>query len=163
MPDRNGARGFRLRLFPTALALIVGCDTTATQVTTLRCTAEGQPPPTDCAFVQAAARDPSGNPLGFLPVRVDSVVPSLGQAYLSGSTTSAGDGGFIILVFRMNRFQQPHSPDTATVYVKGYASPNPPIGASAISSAAIVMRFSPLGETVIPTVAPAVFHPITTP
>jgi hypothetical protein len=150
-------------LLPPALVLILGCETTATQVTTFRCTAGGLPPPTDCAFVQAAARDPDGNPVGFLPVRVDSMVPTLGQAYLSGSTISAGDGGFTLLVFRMNRFQQPPTPDTTTVYVKGYASPDPAIGAPAISSAGIVMRFSPLGETVIPTVVPAVFHPIATP
>ncbi len=46
---------------------------------------------------------------------------------------SAGDDCFTLPVFRMNRFQQP------------------------------VMRFSPLGETVIPTVVPAVFHPLPTP
>jgi len=145
------------------LALAIGCGTTATEITTFQCTAEAQPPPTDCAFVQAAARDPNGNPLGFLTVRVDSMVPSFGQLYLSGSTTSAGDGGFTVLVFRMSRFEQPHTPDTATVYVKAYASPNPAIGAQAISRAAIVMRFSPLGETVVPTVVPAVFHPLPTP
>jgi len=155
-------RSYSLLLAP-ALALIIGCGTTASEVTTFRCTAEGQPPPTDCALVLAAARDPSGNPFGFLPVRVDSMVPALGQVYLSASTTSAGDGGFTLLVFRMSRFQQPQSPDTVTVFVKGYASPDPAIGAPAISSAAIVMRFSPLGETVVPTVAPAVFHPIATP
>lgn len=145
------------------LALALGCGTSATQVTTFQCTAQGQPPPTDCAFVQAAARDPDGNRLGFLPVRVDSIVPALGQAYLSASTTSAGDGGFTLLVFRMNRFQQPSAPDTATVYVKGYALPDPAIGTPAISRAAIVMRFSLLGETVFPTVVPAVFHPLPTP
>jgi hypothetical protein len=67
------------------------------------------------------------------PFRVDSVVPAMGQAYLSASTISAGDGCFTLLVFRMNRFQQP------------------------------VMRFPPLGETLIRTVVPAVFHPLPTP
>lgn len=147
----------------SASALILGCGSTLTQVTSFQCVAEGQPPPTDCAILQAVARDPDGNALGFLPVRVDSIIPSLGQAYLSASEVSAGDGGFVLLVFRMSRFQQPSIPDTATVYVKAYADLNPAIGAPAISRAAIVMRFSPLGETVTPTVGPAIFHPLPSP
>lgn len=151
-----------LRLAP-APALLLGCGSTLTQVTIVQCVAEGQPPPTDCALLQAVARGPDGNALAFLSVRVDSIVPSLGQAYLSTSEVSAGDGGFVLLVFRMSRFQQPSTPDTATVYVKAYAEPNPAIGAPAISRAAIVMRFSPLGETVTPTVGPAIFHPLPSP
>jgi hypothetical protein len=94
---------------------------------------------------------------------VDSVVSAIGQVYLSSSTTSAGDGGFVLLVFRIDRFEQPTTPDTATVYIKGYADPNPPIGAVPVSRAAVVMRFSPLGELVDPTVGIAVFHPVPAP
>jgi len=143
-----------------ASGLLLGCGSTLTQVTIFQCVAEGQPPPTDCALLQAVARDPNGNALAFLPIRVDSIVPAVGQAYLSSPEVSAGDGGFVLLVFRMSRVQQPSLPDTATVYVKAYADPNPAIGAPAISRAAIVMRFSPLGDTVTPTVGPAIFHPL---
>ena len=83
----------------SASALISGCGSTLTQVTIIQCVAEGQPPPTDCALLQAVARDPDGNALAFLPVRVDSIIPSLGQACLSTSEVSAGDGGFVLLVF----------------------------------------------------------------
>ena len=161
MNPRSDWRAF-LRLAP-ASALILGCGSTLTQVTTFQCVAEGQPPPADCALLQVVARDPAGNALPFLPVRVDSVIPALGQAYLSTSEVSAGDGGFVLLVFRMSRFQQPSIPDTATVYVKAYADPDPAIGTPAISRAAVVMRFSPLGETVTPTVGPAIFHPLSSP
>jgi hypothetical protein len=155
-------RPFLLLLVP-ALAASTGCGTATTQITTFQCVPQGQTPPTDCAFVQAVARDPNGNPLGFLAVRVDSMVPAIGQAYVSGSTNTAGDGGFVLLVLRTNRFEQPHSPDTATIYIKGYAAADPPIGAQAVSRAAMVMRFSPLGETMTPTVGVAVFHPLPTP
>lgn len=152
-----------LLLLASTMGSIAGCGTVATQSSTFQCVPQGQTPPTDCAFVQAVARDPGGNVLGFLAVRVDSMVPALGQAYVSGSTNTAGDGGFVLHVLRMNRFEQPDMPDTATVYVKGYATADPPLGAQATSRAAIVMRFSPLGETMTPTVGVAVFHPLPTP
>ena len=94
---------------------------------------------------------------------MDSVVPGIGQVYLSSSANSAADGGFVLLVFRISRFEQPSTPDTATVYVNGYADPNPPLGAPAASRAAVVMRFSPLGELVTPTTGIAVFHPVPAP
>ena len=153
--------GFRLVILAAALA--PGCGSTLSQTTTFECTTQAQPQPTDCALVQAVAQDPSGNAIPFLPVRVDSVVPTIGQVYLSSATTSAGDGGFVLLVFRQNRFEQPTVPDTATVYIKGYANPSPPLGAAPISRAAMVMRFSPLGDLVTPTVGIAVFHPVPAP
>ena len=152
-----------VRLMILGAVLAVGCGSTLTQITTFECTAEAQPQPTDCALVQAVARDPSGNAHPFLPVRVDSVVPSIGQVYLSGSETTAGDGGFVLLVFRINRFAQPATPDTATVYINGYDDPNPPVGTPPTRHAAVVMRFSPLGGLVQPTVGIAVFHPVPAP
>jgi hypothetical protein len=91
------------------------------------------------------------------------VVSGVGQVYLSSSTTTAGDGGFVLLVFRISRFQQPTTPDTATVYINGYADPSPPIGTTPISRAAMVMRFAPVGDLVDPTVGVAVFHPVPAP
>ena len=153
----------RFRLVMLALSLLSGCGSTLSQTTTFECTTQTQPQPTDCALVQAVAQDPSGNAIPFLPVRVDSVVPAIGQVYLSSATTSASDGGFVLLVFRHNRFEQPAVPDTATVYIKGYANPSPPPGTAPISRAAMVMRFSPLGDLVTPTVGIAVFHPVPAP
>ena len=153
----------RFRLVILVAALAPGCGSTLSQTTTFECTTQAQPQPTDCALVQAVAQDPSGNAIPFLPVRVDSVASGIGQVYLSSSTTTAGDGGFVLLVFRINRFQQPTTPDTATVYIHGYANPSPPIGTAPISRAGMVMRFSPLGDLVDPTVGIAVFHPVPVP
>jgi|GEM_PF-1812206 len=153
----------RFRLVILVAALAPGCGSTLSQTTTFECTTQAQPQPTDCALVQAVARDPSGNAIPFLPVRVDSVVSGIGQVYLSSSTATAGDGGFVLLVFRINRFQQPTTPDTATVYINGYADPSPPIGTAPISRAAMVMRFAPVGDLVDPTVGIAVFHPVPAP
>ena len=153
----------RFRLVILAASLASGCGSTLSQTTTFECTSQAQPQPTDCALVQAVARDPSGNAIPVLPVRVDSVVSGIGQIYLSSSTTSAADGGFVLLVFRINRFQQPTTPDTATVYIKGYANPSPPVGTAPVSRAAMVMRFSPLGGLVEPTVGIVVFHPVPAP
>jgi hypothetical protein len=154
---------YRLVILASSLAVAPGCGSTLSQTTTFECTTQAQPQPTDCALVQAVAQDPSGNALPFLPVRVDSVIPAIGQVYLSSPTTSAGDGGFVLLVFRIDRFEQPAVPDTATVYIKGYANPSPPVGTAPISRAAMVMRFSPLGDRVNPTVGIAVFHPVPAP
>ena len=152
-----------VRLMILGAVLAVGCGSTLTQITTIECTAQAQPQPTDCALVQAVARDPAGNAHPFLPVRVDSVVPTIGQVYLSGSETTAGDGGFVLLVFRINRITQPATPDTATVYINGYDDPNPPVGTPPTRRAAVVMQFSPLGGLVQPTVGIAVFHPVPAP
>ena len=154
---------FQPVLLAASLAVAPGCGSTLSQTTTFECTTQAQPQPTDCALVQAVAQDPSGNAIPFLPVRVDSVVPAIGQVYLSSATVSAADGGFVLLVFRINRFEQPAVPDTATVYIKGYANPSPPIGPAPISRAAMVMRFSPLGDLVDPTVGIVVFHPVPAP
>lgn len=153
----------RFRLVILAATLAPGCGSTLTQTTTFECTTQAQPQPTDCALVQAVAQDAAGNAIPFLPVRVDSVVPAIGQAYLSFPSTSASDGGFVLLVFRINRFDQPATPDTATVYINGYADPNPPIGTPPVSRAAMVMRFSPLGELVTPSAGIVVFHPVPAP
>jgi hypothetical protein len=134
---------------PAALAL-AGCGTEATDLTTLRCTAGGTPPPTDCAFLQMVARDGTGNVIPFVTVKVDSVI-GLGVAYRSGSAPTAGDGGFSLLVFRVNRFQQPTVPDTATVEVKVYNGTTP------VSRAAVRMHFSPLEEVLLITAGTATF------
>ena len=137
-------------MIPAALAL-AGCGTEATDLTVLRCTAGGTPPPTDCALLQMVARDGAGNVIPFATVKVDSVVTGLGIAYRSGSAPTAGDGGFSLLVFRVNRFQQPTTPDTATVEVKMFN------GATPVSRAAVRMHFSPLEEVLLITAGTATF------
>jgi hypothetical protein len=153
----------RSRLVILVAALVPGCGSSLTQTTTFECVTEAQPQPSDCALVQAVARDPAGNAIPFLPVRVDSVVPAIGQVYLSSATASASDGGFVLLVFRINRVTQPATPDTATVYINGYTDPNPPTGTPPVSRAAMVMRFSPLGARVDPSTGIVVFHPVPAP
>ena len=139
---------------------LLGCGSTLSQQTTYTCVLEGSFQATDCAVLLMVARDQAGIPLGFLPVRVDSMIPQLGFAYLSVSTTTASDGGFLLQVFRVNRFVQQATPDTATVYVNGYADPNPATGTPAISRAAIRMRFAPIGDEVPPTSGFATFVPL---
>lgn len=150
---------FRFRALAVTLPLL-GCGSTHIVEGTYRCVLEGTFEATDCAVLLVAARDAAGNPLGLLPVRVDSMVPSLGFAYLSESGLTAVDGGVILQVFRVNRFEQQTTPDTATVFVNGYADANPAIGATPISRAAVVMRFAPVGEVVPPTTGVATFLPL---
>ena len=152
-------RWFRVRALAAVLPLL-GCGSTYIVEGTYRCVLEGSFEATDCAVLLLAAKDAAGNALGFVPVRVDSMVPSLGFAYLSESAVTASDGGFILQVFRVNRFQQQATPDTATVYVKAYAEGNPAIGAPAIARAAVVMRFAPIGDVVPPTTGIATFVPL---
>lgn len=132
------------------LGVLAGCGTEATDITTFRCTAAGTPPPTDCALLQMVARDVTGNVIPFATVKVDSILPA-GIAYRSGSAPTAGDGGFTLLVFRVNRFQQPATPDTATVEVKVYEGTTP------VSRAAIRMFFSPLEQVLTTTTGTATF------
>ena len=143
-----------------ALLPALACTSVATQTTTFICELNGSFTATDCAVLQMAARDGTGNIAGFLPIRVDSVVGGTGQHYISAPTLTAGDGGFTLLVFRVSRLEPPDAPDTATVYVKGYASQNPPLGATAISRASVRMRFVPIGDQVAPTTGTATFLPI---
>src|SRR5688500_4743051 len=153
----------RFPLVILVAALAPGCGSTLSQTTTFECTTQAQPQPTDCALVQAVARDPSGNAIPFLPGRADSGVSGIGQGYLSSSTATACDGGCGLLVFRISRCQQPTTPDTATVYISGDADRSPPIGTAPISRAAMVMRFAPVGDLVDPTVGFAVFHSVPAP
>jgi hypothetical protein len=150
---------FRFRALAVMLPLL-GCGSTHIVEGTYRCVLEGSFEATDCAVLLVAARDAAGNPLGLLPIRVDSMIPSLGFAYLSESELTAVDGGFILQVFRVNRFEQQAMPDTATVYVNGYAETTPAIGATPIARAAVVMRFAPVGDAVPPTTGIATFLPL---
>lgn len=149
-----------MRYLSVLLALTLACGTENTVEASFKCVAGGSPPPTDCAFVQAIAQDGAGNRLGFLPVRVDSVITGTGTVYTSSSTTTAGDGGFTLLVFRIQRVQSPSVPDTATVRIRGYSDPNPVAGTTPSSLGVLQMKFSPLGAEVSPTNGIVVFTPI---
>jgi hypothetical protein len=113
----------------------------------------GEFPPTDCALVEGRLLSAQGAALAGVGVRVDSMFHPIGYAYVSDGTTTDGQGGFRLTVMRVNRFQPPATPDTATVEIKLYRRTAPPPGATPFAAAAVRMRFAPLGAPVEPTSA----------
>ena len=93
-------------------------------------------------------------------IRVDSLIRSLAYIYASDTTaTVAGDGSFSILVFRLSRVTPPTTPDTATVELKTYETPEPKAGDIPTARAAVLMHFAGLGKTVTPTIVDLRFEP----
>lgn len=118
----------------------------------------GEFPPTDCALVRGVAKDGRGQGLSSIPIRVDSIVhPNF--VYGSSPTTSGVDGRFSLTVFRVARLRPPTDPDTATIDLKTYATPNPLPRDSATSRASVVMHFAPLGQPVTVSIVEAIFRP----
>jgi hypothetical protein len=108
----------------------------------------GEFPPTHCAFVTGRLTS-AGAPVAGAGLRVDDFVPPVGYAYASNATATDALGRFSLLVFRLNEFQPPSVPDTATVYVKLYptfAAAKP--GAATAESLAVLMTFAPMGTVV---------------
>jgi hypothetical protein len=108
----------------------------------------GEFPPTHCAYVEGRLTD-AGAPVAGAGLRVDDVVPPVGYAYASSAAATDAGGRFSLLVFRLNEFQPPTVPDTATVYVKLYptiadAEPR----AATDDSLAVLMTFAPMGTPV---------------
>jgi hypothetical protein len=97
-----------------------------------------------------------GQPLIGIPIRVDSVVGA-NYYYSSSTATTDSQGRFSLEVHRVNRLLPPTNPDTATVELKTYATPNPKARDSAIARAPVLMYFAPLGQPVKPSVVLAVF------
>ena len=114
---------------------------------------QGEFPPTDCALVEGRLLNPQGSPLAGIGVRVDSVRFGIGYAYTSGGVTTDGNGRFELIVLRVNRFEPPTTPDTATVAIRLYPQPAPPPGATPFGAVAVRMAFAPLGDPVEPTSA----------
>lgn len=117
----------------------------------------GEFPPTDCALVRGTAKNGSGQVLAGIPIRVDSVIhPNF--VYGSSPTTSGADGRFSLTVFRVARVRPPTDPDTATIDLKTYATPNPLPRDSATARAPVVMHFAPLSQPVRVTIVEAIFR-----
>ena len=120
--------------------------------------AGGEFPPTDCALVRGIAKEGSGQVLSRIPIRVDSIIhPNF--VYGSSPTTSGADGRFELTVFRVARVRPPTDPDTATIDLKTYATPNPLPRDSATARAPVLMHFAPLSQPVTVTIVDAMFRP----
>jgi len=140
--------------------LMIGCGRAADPLAAkdVRCPEpQGEFPPTDCAVVVGTARDSSGRPLTFPAIRVDSAIPRGAYLYASSTVHPSPDGSFEIVVLRVSRLLPPGIPDTATVELKAFTQANPKAGDRPAAAAPVLMRFSPLGEVVRPSVAAAVF------
>jgi hypothetical protein len=109
--------------------------------------------PTDCALVQGRLLNVQGAPLPGVGVRVDSVLRPIGYAYTSPAETTDSQGNFYLTVLRINRFEPPTTPDTATVEIKLYHVPDPTPVSEPFAAVAVRMSFAPLGEPVEPTSA----------
>jgi len=109
----------------------------------------GEFPPTHCAYVEGRLTA-AGAPVAGAGLRVADLVPPVGYAYLSDAAATDALGRFTLLVLRLNEFQTPAVPDTATVYVKIYpsAAAAAPVGAATDDSLAALMTFAPMGTPV---------------
>jgi hypothetical protein len=116
--------------------------------------ANGEFPPTHCAYVQGRLTG-AGVPLTGVGLRVDDYRPPFGYAYVSDAAGTDAHGRFELVVFRLNQFRPPTiEPDTAHVFVKLYATPaaaKP--GAPAQDSISVLMTFAPMGVAVDTTEA----------
>ena len=114
----------------------------------------GEFPPTDCALVEGRVLNALRAPAAGIGVRVDSALLGTGYAYTSAAgVTTDNQGRFQLTVLRVNRFQPPATPDTATVEIKLYQRQNPPPGSTPFAAVAVRMSFAPLGDPVEPTAA----------
>jgi hypothetical protein len=90
-----------------------------------------------------------GVPIAGAGLRVAEFVPPVGYAYASGPTPTDVLGRFGLLVLRINEFEPPAVPDTATIYVKVYPTEaGAAEGAAPEDSVAVLMSFAPMGTVV---------------
>jgi hypothetical protein len=138
---------FRLGLRLGAVALAAACGGEPNSETPCP-DPSGEFPPTHCAYVQGRLTA-AGAPIAGAGLRVDAFVPTVGYAYSSSAATTDALGRFRLLVFRLNEFQPPAVPDTATVYVKLYPSVGAAQpGAATDDSLPVLMTFAPMGTAV---------------
>lgn len=145
-----------------AVIVIAGCGSSDPQEPPLqkvdRCTLpQGEFIPSDCALLRSIARAENGQPLAGIPIRVDSVIRGVAYVYASNTATTASDGSFTLEVSRIARLRPPTTPDTATVELKTYGTPNPKAGGTPTARAPILMHFAEVGKVVVPTVVDAIF------
>lgn len=141
------AHGCRLTVLIGILAMAAGCG--SEQNSGAPCPEpNGEFPPSHCAYLEGRLTS-AGAPVVGAGLRVDEFVPPVGYAYASDATATDALGRFSLLVFRLNEFEAPVVPDTATVYVKLYATATAAKpGAATEDSLAVVMTFAPMGTPV---------------
>lgn len=95
-----------------------------------------------------------GAPIAGAGLRVVDFVPPVGYAYTSNAAATDALGRFSLLVLRINQFEPPAVPDTATVYVKVYPTESDAVqGTAPGDSVAVLMNFAPMGTVVDTTAA----------
>jgi hypothetical protein len=141
------AQNFRLAVLVGILATTAACG--SEQSSGAPCPEpSGEFPPTHCAYVLGRLTS-AGTPIVGAGLRVDEFVPPVGYAYTSNAAATDPLGRFSLLVFRLNEFEPPAVPDTATVYVKLYATTaDARPGAATDDSLAVLMTFAPMGMPV---------------
>ena len=124
-----------------------------------RCTLpQGEFIPSDCALLRGIARAENGQPLaGGIPIRVDSVIRGVAYIYASNTAWTAPDGSFTLEVSRIARLRPPTTPDTATVELKTYGTPNPKAGGTPTARAPVLMYFAVVGHVVMATIVDPIF------
>jgi hypothetical protein len=141
------AQGFSLAVLLGILAATTGCGSESNSGAPCP-EPSGEFPPSHCAYVQGRLTS-AGAPISGAGLRVDDFVPLVGYAYSSNAAATDAIGGFTLLVFRVNEFEPPAVPDTATVYVKLYATAAAATpGAPTDDSLAVLMTFAPMGTPV---------------
>lgn len=145
-----------------AAIAIAGCGSSDPQEPPLqevhRCTLpQGEFIPSDCALLRGIARAENGQPLAGIPIRVDSVIRGVAYVYASNTATTSSDGSFTLEVSRIARLRPPTTPDTATVELKTYGTPNPKAGGNPIARAPVLMHFAEVGKVVVLTIVDAIF------
>lgn len=158
-PARVNRQSLHLTSMGVVSALLLACSSvTGVARNTSPCpSGAGEFPPTDCAIIDGRAVDGQGRAVSRLGLRVDSIGAS-GYAYASDAVVTDSEGRFVLTVLRINRFQPPTTPDTATVDVKAYTNTSPNPGDSPVSRAPVRMRFAPLGRPVERTQATLTFN-----
>ena len=138
---------FRLTTLVGMLATAAGCGSEANSDAPCP-EPSGEFPPSHCAYVQGRLTS-AGAPVAGAGLRVDEFVPPVGYAYASNAAATDALGRFTLLVLRLTEFEPPAVPDTATVYIKVYATAaaaEP--GAATEDSLAVLMTFAPMGTPV---------------
>jgi hypothetical protein len=144
----------RLSLVVVGGAIVASCASRVAGDANIRCPRPtGEFPPHACAIVRGRAVDRNGQPIAPVGVRVDSVVRERGYAYTSGGARTTDDGRFELTVLRVNEFDRPNVPDTATIEIKAVPDVEPVPGFAAVARAAVRMLFAPMGSQVEPTIA----------
>jgi hypothetical protein len=138
---------YRFQLAITAVALLTACGGEPNPAAPCP-EPTGEFPPTACAYLEGRLTA-GGVPITGAGLRVDEFVPTVGYAYASGPAGTDALGRFGLLVLRINEFEPPAVPDTATIFVKIYPTEAGAVeGVPPEDSVAVLMSFAPMGTVV---------------